>query len=267
MPSRPVAFAIEPVSNEPTSGPELNLADALQRGIGARLDRRFAGVHTRIYLAIALLVGALAAAGLALWSELRDLKANFAQARVEADAIKERLVRLDQNRALITTPGARAASDQPLQFGALNEKLDENLATGARTIQAIADQRVLLDRLAEKFNENLADTKRTVEEAIVRVERKSTSTPEIAKSFESMTLSDEERQIIRDFFGVRKKQDASSYDAKVGETAPDTAPLYPVPSLLFNNVPKLKDHRFFADEISGTIIIIRPLDNRVVAIV
>ena len=66
---------------------------------------------------------------------------------------------------------------------------------------------------------------------------------------------------------VRKKQDASSYDAKVGEIAPDTAPLYPVPSLLFKVVPKLKDHRFFADEISGTIIIIRPLDNRVVAIV
>jgi hypothetical protein len=254
------------VSNEPTSVPELNLADALQRGIGARLDRRFAGVHRRIYLALALLIVALAAAGLALWSELRDLNANFAKARVEADTIQERLARLDQ-RAPITTPGTRAATDQALQLGALDEKLDKNLATGARAIQAIVDQRVLLDRLAEKLDKNLAETKRTVEEAIVRVEPKWTSTPETAQSFESMTLSDDERQIIRDFFGVRKKQDASSYDAKVGEIAPDTAPLYPVPSLLFKVVPKLKDHRFFADETSGTIIITRPLDNRVVAIV
>jgi hypothetical protein len=253
------------VSNQPTSVPELNLADALQRGIGSRLDRRFAGVHRRIYLALVLLIAALAAAGLALWSELRDLKANFAQARVEADTIQERLARLDQHRAPITA--TRAATDQTLQLGALDEKLDKNLATGARAIQAIADQRVLLDRLTEKLNENLTETKRTVEEAIVRVAPKSTSSPETAQSFESMTLSDEERQIIRNFFGVRKKQDASSYDAKVGEIAPDTAPLYPVPSLLYNDVPKLKDHRFFADEISGTIIIIRPLDNRVVAIV
>ena len=50
---------------------------------------------------------------------------------------------------------------------------------------------------------------------------------------------------------------------KVGEIAPDTAPLYPVPSVLYSEVPKLKDHRFFADEVTGTIILVRPLDNRI----
>jgi hypothetical protein len=66
---------------------------------------------------------------------------------------------------------------------------------------------------------------------------------------------------------VRKKEDASRFDAKVGEIAPDSAPLYPVPSLLYSDLPKLKDHRFFADEVTGTIILVRPVDNRVVAIV
>ena len=54
------------MANEPTSVPELNLADALQRGIGARLDRRFAGVHRRIYLAVALVIAALFANNLYL---------------------------------------------------------------------------------------------------------------------------------------------------------------------------------------------------------
>ena len=60
-----------------------------------------------------------------------------------------------------------------------------------------------------------------------------------------MTLSDEESEIIRKFFGVKKKDDAVGLEAKVGEVAPDTAPLYPVPSLLYEEIPKLKDHRFF----------------------
>jgi hypothetical protein len=53
----------------------------------------------------------------------------------------------------------------------------------------------------------------------------------------------------------------------VGDAAPETAPLYPVPSLLYKDVPKIKDHRFFADEANGTIILVRPVDNRIVAIV
>jgi hypothetical protein len=40
--------------------PELNLAEALQHAIGSRLDRRFTGVHRRIYFALALLIFALA---------------------------------------------------------------------------------------------------------------------------------------------------------------------------------------------------------------
>jgi hypothetical protein len=32
---------------------------------------------------------------------------------------------------------------------------------------------------------------------------------------------------------------------------PETAPLYPVPSLLYEEISKLKDHRFFADETKG----------------
>jgi hypothetical protein len=262
------------VSKEPTSVPELNLADALQRGIGLRLDRRFAGVHRRIYFALALLIMALTATGIALWSELRDLKADLAQAKADADAIKEhaadqevRLGRLDEkldNRAPKTIPDA----DQTAQLGKLDEKLDKNLAETARAIQGVADQRAQLGRLEEKLDKNLAETERAVQEAVIRIESKlPTTTQEGAPAFAAMTLSDEERQIIRKFFGVRKKQDASRFNGKVGEIAPDTAPLYPVPSVLYSEVPKLKDHRFFADEVTGTIILVRPVDNRVVAIV
>ena len=103
----------------------------------------------------------------------------------------------------------------------------------------------------------LAGNERTVEEAVVRIESKlPVSRPEPTPAFAAMTLSDEERQIIRKFFGVRKKEDASRFDAKVGEIALDSAPLYPVPSLLYSDLPKLKDHRFFADEVTGTIILV-----------
>jgi len=266
------------VSKEPASVPELNLADALQRGIGLRLDRRFAGVHRRIYFALAMLIMALTATGIALWSELRDLKADLARAKADADAIKEqaadqkaRLGRLDEkldNRAPKTIPDTREAADQTAQLGKLNEKLDKNLAETSRAIQGAADQRAQLDRLEGKLDKTLAGTERTVEEAVVRIESKlPVSRPEPTPAFAAMTLSDEERQIIRKFFGVRKKEDASRFDAKVGEIALDSAPLYPVPSLLYSDLPKLKDHRFFADEVTGTIILVRPVDNRVVAIV
>ena len=266
------------MSKEPTNVPELNLADALQRGIGLRLDRRFAGVHRRIYFALALLIMALTATGIALWSELRDLKADLAREKAEAHAIKEqaadqkaRLGRLDEkldSRAPKTMADTREAADQTAQLGRLDEKLDKNLAETARAIQGVADQRAQLGRLKEKLDKNLAETERAVQEAVIRIESKlPTTTQEGAPAFAAMTLSDEERQIIRKFFGVRKKQDASRFNVKVGEIAPDTAPLYPVPSVLYSEVPKLKDHRFFADEVTGTIILVRPVDNRVVAIV
>ena len=44
------------MSKEPASVPELNLADALQCGIGLRLDRRFAGVHKTNYFALTMLI-------------------------------------------------------------------------------------------------------------------------------------------------------------------------------------------------------------------
>jgi hypothetical protein len=91
--------------------------------------------------------------------------------------------------------------------------------------------------------------------------------PRYESKLSGWALSDEESEIIRKFFGVKKKDDAVGLEAKVGELAPDTAPLYPVPSLLYEKIPKLKDHRFFADETKGTIILVRPVDNRVVAIV
>ena len=173
------------MSKEPTSVPELNLADALQRGIGLRLDRRFAGVHRRIYFALALLIMALTATGIALWSELRDLKADLARAEAEADAIKEaschqkaRLGRLDEkldDSVPKTVPDTREAADQTAHFGKLDEKLDKNLAETARAIQGVADQRAHLDRLAEKLDKNLAKTERAVQavqEAVVRIESK-----------------------------------------------------------------------------------------------
>jgi hypothetical protein len=266
-----------PVSKEPTSVPELNLADALQRGIGLRLDRRFAGVHRRIYFALCFLILALTAMGIGLWSELRDLKVDLERAKAEADAIKEqaaqkaRLGKLDEkldNRGPKPVLDTREAADQTAQFSRLDEKVEKNLAETARAIQGVAEQKAQLGGLDEKLEKNLVETERLVQEGVIRIESKSpTSTPERAPAFVAMTLSDGEREIIRKFFGVRMKRDASGFGAKVGEIAPSTAPLYPIPSLLYGDVPKLKDHRFFADEVTGAIILVRPVDNRVVAIV
>ena len=238
------------MADEPTSVPELNLADALQRGIGARLDRRFAGVHRRIYFAVALLIAALAAGGCLLWFEFESLKDELARATTDAAAVREQ------------------ASDQKARLDRLDRKLDESLAETLRAIRAFADQTARLDTLGEKLDKNLADTMRAIQESGSRVESAvSTVASTRTAPFAAMTLSGEEREIIRKFFGVRKKSDAVAFEARVGEIAPGTAPLYPVPSLLYDHVPKIKDHRFFADEAEGTIVLVRPEDNRVVAVI
>jgi hypothetical protein len=267
-----------PVADEPTSVPELNLADALQRGIGARLDRRFAGVHRRIYFAVALLIAALAAGGCALWFEFAGLKAELARATTDATAVMEqasdqkaRLDRLDRklDESLAETLRAiRAFADQTARLDRLGEKLDKNLADTTRAIRASSDQTGRLDTLGEKLDKNLADTMRAIQESGSRVEAAvSTVAPTRTAPFVAMTLSSDEREAIRKFFGVRKKSDAVAFEARVGEIAPGTAPLYPVPSLLYDHVPKIKDHRFFADEAEGTIVLVRPEDNRVVAVI
>jgi hypothetical protein len=268
-----------PVAEEPRSVPELNLADALQRGIGLRLDRRFAGVNRRIYLVAVLLIAVLAAMGLALWSELRDLKADLAPPKAPEGVSEQqialqttRLNRLDEKLDRNLAEAARAnreVAEQAARLARLDDKLDKNLTEATRPVREIADQTARLLSLVEKLDKNLAETTRALQEAALRIEssKESAATPETASTFVAMTLSDGEREIIRKFFGVRKKDDAIGFDAKVGEIAPATAPLYPVPSLLYYDVPKLRDHRFFADETSGTIIIVRPSDNRVVAIV
>jgi hypothetical protein len=267
-----------PVADEPTSVPELNLADALQRGIGARLDRRFAGVHRRIYLAVTLLIAALAAGGCVLWLEFESLKDELARVTTDAAAMREqaadqkaRLDRLDQKldeSLAATLRTIRALTDQTARLDRLGEKLDKNLADTTRTIPASTDQTARLDALGEKLDKNLADTKRAIQESGSRVESAvSTVAPTRTAPFVAMTLSAEERETIRKFFGVRKKSDAVGFESKVGEIAPGTAPLYPVPSLLYDQVPKIKDHRFFADEAEGTIILVRPEDNRIVGII
>jgi ABC-type transporter Mla subunit MlaD len=269
---------MEPVAKEPTSVPEFNLADALQRGIGLRLDRRFAGVNRRIYFTAGLSIAVLAAAAAALWSELHDLKADLPLAKAPSGAVEEQITvqktqlnRLDERLDKTSAEATRATrdiADQAARLGRLDEKLDKSLTEAMRPVREIADQTARLQSLVEKLDKNLAEATRAMQEAAVRVESKEpVVTPETASTFVAMTLSDGEREIIRKFFGVRKKDDAIGFDAKVGEIAPATAPLYPVPSLLYNDVPKLKDHRFFADETSGTIIIARPSDNRVVAII
>jgi hypothetical protein len=270
---------VGPVAEEPRSVPELNLADALQRGIGLRLDRRFAGVNRRIYFVAGLLIAALAAVGLALWSELHDLKADLAPAKAPGGATEEQIAvqrtqlsRLDEKLDRNSAEAARAmreAADQAGRLARLDEKLDKKLTEATRPVREIADQTAQLLSLVEKLDKNLAETTRALQEAALRIEssKESAAPPETASTFVAMALSDGEREIIRKFFGVRKKDDAVGFDAKVGEIAPATAPLYPVPSLLYNELPKLKDHRFFADETSGTIIIVRPSDNRVVATV
>ncbi len=93
---------------------------------------------------------------------------------------------------------------------------------------------------AGQIDKNLAELRRAIREAAIRTELTvSTTTPERTSPFVAMTLSDEEREIIRKFFGVKKKDDAVGLEAKVGEIAPETAPLYPVPSLLYEEIPKL----------------------------
>ena len=273
-----------PVAEEPRSVPELNLADALQRGIGLRLDRRFTGVHGRIYFVTGLLIAVLAAVGLALWFELQDLKADLASAKAPGGVSEEQIAlqttrlnrldeKLDRNLAEVARAN-REVAEQAARLARwderlvrLDEKLDKNPTEATRPAREIADQTARLLSLVEKLDKNLAETTRALQEAALRIESsKETAAPaETASTFVAMTLSDGEREIIRKFFGVRKKDDAVGFDAKVGEIAPATAPLYPVPSLLYNELPKLKDHRFFADETSGTIIIVRPSDNRVVA--
>jgi len=266
-----------PMADEPRSVPELNLADALQRGIGLRLDRRFTGVHGRIYFVAGLLIAALAAVGVALWSELRDLKADLALAKAPGSATEEQIAvqktqlsKLDEKLERNSAEAARAMrelADQVARLARLDEKLDKNVTEATRPVREISDQTARLLGLVEKLDKNLAESTRALQEAELRIEssKESVAPPETASTFVAMTLSDGEREIIRKFFGVRKKDDAVGFDAKVGEIAPATAPLYPIPSLLYNDLPKLKDHRFFADETSGTIIIVRPSDNRVVA--
>jgi hypothetical protein len=267
-----------PVADEPTSVPELNLADALQRGIGARLDRRFAGVHRRIYLAVALLIAALAAGGCMLWFEFERMKDELARATTDTAAVSEqasdqkaRLDRLDRklDESLAETLRAiRAFADQTARLDRLGEKLDRNLSDTTRTTPASTDQTTRLDALGEKLDKNLADTKRAIQESGSRVESAvSTIAPTRTAPFVAMALSAEERDIIRKFFGVRRKSDVVGFEARVGEIAPGTAPLYPVPSLLYDDVPKIKDHRFFADEAEGTIVLVRPEDNRIVAVI
>lgn len=294
------------MATESTSGPELNLADALQRGIGLRLDRRFTGVHRRIYLAVGLVIAALAAGGFALWHEFRGLKAELARAQADTKAIREQAAdqkaRLDRfaeklDKSLAETAGTvRALGEQTTRLGSVSdkvennlaemtralrgfadqtprtdtvsEKLDKNLAETARAVRELAEQATRLDAFGEKLDKNLTETVRSLQEAATRVKPTAAIAPPAGPPrFVAVTLSEGEREIIRKFFGVRRKLDAIGYEAKVGDTAPETAPLYPVPSLLYKDVPKIKDHRFFADEANGTIILVRPVDNRIVAIV
>ena len=205
-----------PVADETTSGPELNLADALQRGIGARLDRRFAGVHRRIYLAVVLLIAALAAGACALWFKFESLKDEIARVKADAAAISEqtadqkaRLDRLDRkldDSLAETVRAIRAFADQAARLDRLGEKLDKNLADSTRTVSASTDQTARLDALGEKLDKNLADTKRAIQESGSRVE---TAVSTVAQTrtapFAAMTLSTEEREVIRKFLGVRKK--------------------------------------------------------------
>jgi methyl-accepting chemotaxis protein len=267
-----------PVADETTSVPELNLAEALQRGIGARLDRRFAGVHRRIYLSLVLLIAALAAGGSVLWLELASLKDELARVTTDATAAREqaaegkaRLDRLDRkldDSLAETLRAIRAFADQTARLDKLSEKLDKNLADTSRAIRSSADQTGRLDNLGEKLDKSLADTMRAIQESGHRVETTvSTVAATRTTTFAAMTLSEEERETIRKFFAVRKKSDAVGFEAKVGEIAPGAAPLYPVPSLLYDHVPKIKDHRFFADEAEGTIILVRPEDNRIVGVI
>jgi hypothetical protein len=47
--------------------------------------------------------------------------------------------------------------------------------------------------------------------------------------FVALTLTVNEREVIRRFFDLRRQPDVPRFDAKVGDIAPQRAPLYPVP--------------------------------------
>ena len=70
------------------------------------LDRRFAGVNSRISVGVGLLMTVLSVGGYALWSEYHGLKADFARPRGDTDEIKEQ------------------AADQRARLTRLVEKLD-----------------------------------------------------------------------------------------------------------------------------------------------
>jgi hypothetical protein len=144
-----------------------------------------------------------------------------------------------------------------------------NLKSDAGAIkEQLANLQSRLRWLDDTLDRNSAETVRAIREATIGSDRKlsSPNAPDRI-SFVAMTLSISDREIIRKFFDLRRQPDVPSFDAKVGDIAPEKTPLYPVPDELSKALPALKGYRFFPDQADGTIILVRPLDNRVVAIV
>jgi uncharacterized protein YdhG (YjbR/CyaY superfamily) len=138
----------------------------------------------------------------------------------------------------------------------------ENVKADAGAIkEQLANLQSRLRWLDETLEKNSAEAVRAIREAAAPA-----NAPDQIP-FVAMTLSANEREVIRKFFNLRKQPDSPGFDAKVGDIASQRTPLYPVPDDLSETVPKLKGYRFFPDQAAGTIVIVRSPDNRVVAII
>ena len=139
----------------------------------------------------------------------------------------------------------------------------ENVKADAGAIkEQLANLQSRLRWLDETLEKNSAEAVRAIREAAGAPANAPDQIP-----FVAMTLSANEREVVRKFFNLRKQPNSPGFDAKVGSIASQRTPLYPVPDDLSETVPKLKRNRFFPDQAAGTIVIVRSPDNRVVAII
>jgi hypothetical protein len=146
------------------------------------------------------------------------------------------------------------------ELGDLKDGLANLKADAGAIKEQLGNLQSRLRWLDETLDKNSTETVRAIQDAANR------NTPDQVPVV-AMTLSVNEREVIRRFFDLRRQPDVPRFDAKVGDIAPQRAPLYPVPDDLAKTLPKLKGYRFFPDQADGTIILVRPLDNRIVAVI
>jgi hypothetical protein len=119
----------------------------------------------------------------------------------------------------------------------------------------------------QTINTNLIAGQQRIERIVARIESKvDTQNSGISQTpFTALEINDEERQTISKFFAVEKKG-GPAFQIKLGEAAPSSVPLFPIPDKLVTLVPKLAGYRYFGDYSNGTVVIVRA-DGLVAAVV